>query len=644
MKKKAHTFLSHIKDGVVSQKKRLFVIGSVVGVLVFVVVGAGAGYAIAYQGKIAPGVFVGELSVGGLTEEEAAMELSDRYQDLLEQELSVMLMKSGNDIDSASIALRADGATDPDLVQDFIYVNPQELAADAYARGRVGSFLNQAITRVEYLFSPSTVYPDWSMQEEKIIGVLEGIFAEHIEDGEPTRFILEGNVFVDANRGIPGMVMDEAQLFDDLRDDLKDFDLQSMHTVELQTAVNVVEVEDALTLLDDANAMLDRAPVTLLHTAQDTREYEFTISRDDLYGWIVPEIVKDGLLIGLDDTQVEAFLDEMAETVNVEPVDAVFQMEGERVIDFSGSQDGVALDRDEMFVRLFTYLKDEVTDDVQVATKTISPEITTASVNELGIREVIGVGISDFSGSPSNRVANIQHGAAKLDGLLIPPGEEISLVDELRPFTIADGYLPELVIKGDEIKPEVGGGLCQIGTTVFRGAMNSGLEITERRNHSLVVGYYNDPSNGNPGTDATLYEPKPDFRFKNDTEHHILLDTFVDLSTYELVFTFWGTSDGRNGYYTPPEILSWNGYGPTEYVETTDLAPGVTRCQAPHPGATAAFDYIVERPDGEVFEHTYTSVYRSLPRICLVGIDPDAPSEVDDGAGELDIDDVEVEE
>ena len=77
--------------------------------------------------------------------------------------------------------------------------------------------------------------------------------------------------------------------------------------------------------------------------------------------------------------------------------------------------------------------------------------------------------------------------------------------------------MPESVIKGNELKDEVGGGMCQIGTTLFRMAMNSGMQITQRANHSLVVSYYADPVNGNPGTDATLYEPILDLKFELDS-------------------------------------------------------------------------------------------------------------------------------
>lgn len=635
--------MSHLKEGIVSQKKRLLVLLTVFGVTIFVIVGAGGTYAVAYQGKIAPGVFVGDLSVGGITEQQAADELAARYEALLNRELSVVLIKEGEEIDSASIALRADGATDPDFVRDYVYINPEELAAGAYERGREGGFPRQVIDRIAFIVAPSTLSPRWSIQHEEIFSTLEGLFSDHLIDGEPTRYTIEGDAFTGAERGTPGMTMDDGKLLESLYDDLNDFDLQLVHTVELVTAINVVEVEEAMTLLDDANAILNRAPIDLVHTAHDTREQRFTVSRDDLYAWVIAEKNKTGLALALDSGAVDRFFEEIATAINIQPVDAIFRMEGDRVIEFSGSQNGSELDEKGTYTDVLSYLWGTEEGDVQIATSIIEPDISTASVNELGIREVLGIGISDFSGSPSNRVANILHGAAKLDGLLIPPGEEISLVEKLRPFTIADGYLPELVIKGDEITPEVGGGLCQIGTTTFRAAMNTGLEITERRNHSLVVNYYNDPSNGNPGTDATLYEPRPDFRFRNDTTHHILLDTFVDLSTYELVFTFWGTSDGRKGYYSPPEILSWNGYGATQYIETTDLAPGVTRCQSPHPGATTSFDYIVERPGEDIFSHTYQSTYRSLPRICLVGADPVGPAEVDDGTGELDVEDVTVE-
>ena len=194
---------------------------------------------------------------------------------------------------------------------------------------------------------------------------------------------------------------------------------------------------------------------------------------------------------------------------------------------------------------------------------------------------------------------------------------------------MAGGYLPELVIKGDEIKPEVGGGLCQIGTTLFRMAMSAGMEIVERRNHSLVVKYYNDPTNGNPGTDATFYDPKPDFRFRNDTANYVLIQTEMNTVTGELRFYLWGTNDGRKAYYSKPAVKRWIPYGAPKEIGTTKLKPGEKECQNAFKGADASFTYTREFSDGREKEETvYESHYRALPKICLVGVEEKKVEEV----------------
>jgi vancomycin resistance protein YoaR len=148
--------------------------------------------------------------------------------------------------------------------------------------------------------------------------------------------------------------------------------------------------------------------------------------------------------------------------------------------------------------------------------------------------------------------------------------------------------LPEAVIKGNEIKNEIGGGMCQIGTTLFRMAMNSGMQITQRRNHSLVVGYYADPVNGNPGTDATLYEPILDLKFLNDTGNYLLLETNIDYAKQQLTFTLWGKPDGRSGSYTHPLVSKWIPAGAPQMIPVTTLKPGEQKCQNAFRGAVAS--------------------------------------------------------
>ena len=126
------------------------------------------------------------------------------------------------------------------------------------------------------------------------------------------------------------------------------------------------------------------------------------------------------------------------------------------------------------------------------------------------------------------------------------------------------GYLPELVIKHDKTEPEFGGGICQVSTTAFRAAIYSGLEITARRNHAYPVGYYNPQ-----GMDSTVYIPKPDLRFKNDTPNYILIQTKI-VGT-ELTFQFYGTSDGRKTTVIGPTILEKNPDGSMKTTFTQQI-------------------------------------------------------------------------
>jgi vancomycin resistance protein YoaR len=159
-------------------------------------------------------------------------------------------------------------------------------------------------------------------------------------------------------------------------------------------------------------------------------------------------------------------------------------------------------------------------------------------LERLGIRTLLAEGVSDFKGSPKNRVHNIKIGASKYHGLLIAPGEEFSFNAHLGEVNAKNGYLPELVIKENVTTPEYGGGLCQVSTTMFRAAVRAGLKITARKNHSYPVIYY-----GTPGFDATVYRPYPDLRFVNDTPGYILIQTRIEGT--KLIFAFYGTDDGR---------------------------------------------------------------------------------------------------
>ena len=196
---------------------------------------------------------------------------------------------------------------------------------------------------------------------------------------------------------------------------------------------------------------------------------------------------------------------------------------------------------------------------ISLPIKTTAPDITSSNYIELGLKEKIGSGKSNFVGSPKNRIHNINNATGKFEGILIAPDETFSFVENLGDVDESTGYKEELVIKDNKTIPEFGGGICQVSTTLFRSAVNTGLEITERRNHAYPVQYYSPQ-----GTDATIYIPKPDLQFKNNTNKYIMLQPHIEGTI--LTFDIFGTSDGRVVETEGPTLLKRGDDGSKKYV------------------------------------------------------------------------------
>lgn len=244
--------------------------------------------------------------------------------------------------------------------------------------------------------------------------------------------------------------------------------------------------------------------------------------------------------VQLDPEGVSEYLDStIAPEINQEAINARFQIGSDgKATQFALPQTGYKLNTPSTASRIAQAVKSGTnTTDLDVTTT--EPEINQEEdLEDLGIKDLIAVGESNFSGSPANRIHNIRVGASRYNGLLIPPDTEFSFNQYLGPVTGAAGFKPELVIKANGTIPEFGGGLCQVSTTAFRAAIYSGLKVTERRNHSYAVSYY-----GTPGFDSTIYPGYTDLRFLNNTPGYILIQTKI-VGT-KLIFEFWGTDDGR---------------------------------------------------------------------------------------------------
>lgn len=473
------------------------------------------------------------------------------------------------------------------------------------------------------IFSVARIPVPVAIQEEILLQDVRNLFPElELEAAEPAFvFMSQEDVWTaTVTPGQSGNSIDRETFFDQLSRHLSFFDYLPV-ILNVDYVEPTITQEHAQTQIDQAILWLSRAPLTFQATRGDATD-TITLEQKDLQTMIAPSLLEAPTI---SKEVFDLWTETVAAPFEQQAINAKFVIENGRVKEFVPNTPGYLVDHEATYQNILAFFGTEEQEEIEIVFTQTQPEIAVSEVNDLGIGEKLGVGTSSYRGSPYNRILNITNGVRLLNGLLIAPDQTFSLLDPLRPFDSANGYYSELVIKGDKIEPEMGGGLCQIGTTTFRAALNTGLPIVERSNHSLVVSYYNDPKNGNPGTDATIYDPAPDLKFTNDTGHYILFQAEMNTQTQQLIFTFWGTSDGRLASYSAPVVSSWISAGERQDIETLDLEPGEEKCQASHIGANASFVYTVQKSDGTVEERIFESHYRPLPEICLIGVEELTP-------------------
>lgn len=327
---------------------------------------------------------------------------------------------------------------------------------------------------------------------------------------------------------------------------------------------------------------------------------------------------------GWDDGKIITYTQGFAETINRPAQDALFNFQGGRVLEFKPAKEGRVLDEKKTKMAIIKALEDLMEDEankvanIGLFVSVSQPKVTTAEVNNLGIKELIGEGVSWFYGSIAGRIHNIKLATSKINGVLIAPGETFSFNKTVGEVSAATGYQQAYIIEKGRTVLGDGGGLCQISTTLFRAALNSGLPIVERRAHAYRVSYYE--YNSGPGLDATVYEPSPDFKFKNDTSAHILIQTSVNTANMKLTYKFYGTSDGRKSYLSEPRVWDQVPPPPDLYQDDPTLPIGVVKqIDWKAWGAKAAFDWKVTRGSEVLQERTFYSSYRPWQAIFLRG-------------------------
>jgi vancomycin resistance protein YoaR len=295
------------------------------------------------------------------------------------------------------------------------------------------------------------------------------------------------------------------------------------------------------------------------------------------------------------------------------------------IVSINGTEtDGFKLKEDVFMERIRGFIEngDAVkSDDLIEVTK---PKIRGGDgISQLGLVQKIGTATTDFVGSPSNRVENIKNGSRLVSGFLVAPGETVGTIGRMGPITTDNGYVLGKVIKGNETTDELGGGLCQVSTTLFRAVMNAGLPIVARRNHSYRVSYYE--KDWGPGTDATVYDPNPDFKWKNDTGNHVFVVSYVKGT--KITYDLYGTSDGRVGSISKPTVTNVTQPAEPQYVDDPTLDAGVTKqLEVARPGAQTSVTYTVRRNGEVINSQVFKSSYKAWQAKYLRGTKGAQPS------------------
>lgn len=593
-----------------------------VAFLVFIGASALASYFIfekKYSNRIYPGVHIGTINLGGKTIIEAETILNAKRNSLDKNGIIFGYKNKQTKI------FPTFSSVESDLAYEIINFDIDKSIKEALRLGREDTPIVNLKNKITLALHKTQTPLYFSLNRDEVFKLLKNDFSRFETEAANASLKYNNEKFVIEDEGL-GNVFDYSRAIDILEDNLSYF----LSTgIQLVSKIEKPKIYKNQTggLVEEAETILKNVPLIIKFDSskidnKQAFDKSWTINKNALADLLELKNIfdsatgKERILVSLNEAKVKNYFEEnILNEIKIEPQNAKFEIKDGRVVEFQESKDGFEVNFEASFNLLENKFIDEGEKNIKLAITELKSNLHTQDVNDVGINEIIGTGHSDFSGSPSNRRHNIATGAAALNGLLVKPDEEFSLMTALGSIDGESGYLQELVIKGNETIAEYGGGLCQIGTTLFRTVLQSGLPVTMRRNHSYRVSYY-EPA----GTDATIYDPWPDFKFVNDTENNILIQTRIEGD--DIYFDFWGTNHGRKVEITDPTIYNITKPGPTKLIETLDLEAGVRRCtEHAHNGADAYFDYKVTYSEENIIEKRFTSHYVPWQEVCLIGVE-----------------------
>jgi len=559
-----------------------------------------------FNGKIFPGVKIADFSASGNTPQQAQQILEENYQKRLAP-LTLTFQEQTFVIEPAIASPVLD-------IEDQVNI--------AFRLGRSGNTWLDFKNQLRSLLKGTNLTLQLNYKKpEVLLSQINHVGKVVKKDPLNARIIMEGEITV-ANAE-DGIQLDEQLLLKQLENylTLQDNQPDQLPVKTLSPNFTTIKANNYAKYLKQAK----NSPLILRYNNQSLAINDRILFNLLNFTETNPLVPANKLL--LNESKVASFLEEMSSQIDQPTYNAKFTFDPQtkRVREFQAAQPGKMVDLAKTTELITKTLEASVSGSLQETSTPINlalpvivtqPEILTADVNNFGIKDLIGQGVSHFTGSIENRIYNIKLAASRLNGILIAPGETFSFNQTVGEISAATGYKQAYVIKSGRTVLDDGGGVCQVSTTIFRAALNAGLPIVQRTAHAYRVSYYEQGSG--PGLDATVYAPSVDFKFKNNTPAHILVQSRVVGSS--LYIDFYGASDGRTTVLTSPKIWSQTPPLPEIRQEDPDLPRGtVKQVDWPAWGANVSFGRTVTKNGEELIKETWNSNYRPWQAVYLIG-------------------------
>lgn len=317
---------------------------------------------------------------------------------------------------------------------------------------------------------------------------------------------------------------------------------------------------------------------------------------------------------GFDEEAIAGILENCVKTFNRDTINFGLK-KGAEGFEITEGQTGYFVNIDESAALIKSYVTEGKVGSGEELALSIKVDEPLGSTEELSkVKDVLGSYTTSFKSSNADRSANLITGCSHINGATVYPGQEFNVLDNITPFTEANGYHYAGSYLNGEVVPSLGGGICQVSTTLYNAVLLAELEVTERNNHSMVVNYVD------YSADAAIAESGgKNFRFVNNTDAPIYIEGYTT-SDKHITFNIYGQETrpaGRSVSYvsetlqeTPPSA---------DQIRTNGSALGSVSVQSAHKGIKAQLWKVVTENGETNREVVNTSTYKMVPRIITIG-------------------------